>query len=1110
PQNIDADAAFDDKESESEVHVSPSSSDKPKKHDEKAKREAKGKSPVELSTGVRVLSDELEEFSVDSTNRVNAASAPVTAVGPNSTNSFNAASTPVTAVGPNSTNSTNSFNAAGPSDNAVSPNFAIGGKSSFVDPFQYPDDPNMPALEDIIYSDDEEDVGAEADFSNLETSITVSPIPTTRVHKDHPVTQIIGDLSSAPQTRKPKRVQQALKDPSWIKAMQEELLQFKMQKEEGIDYEEVFALVARIEGLRLFLAYASFMGFMVYQMDVKSAFLYETIKEEVYVYQSPGFEDLDYPDKVHMDDIIFGSINKGLCKAFEKLMKDKFQMSSMGELTFFLGLQVKQNDNGIFISQDKYVAEILRKFGLTDRKSASTPIDNEKPLLKDPDGEDVDVHIYRSMIGSLMYLTSSRPDIMFAICACARFQVAPKVLHLHAVKRIFRLIITAISSKLMLFGLTIDAAYLMLLGHKYALMVNPTIYVSCIKQFWTSVSIKNSNDVVRLQALIDRKKVIITEDTIRQYLRLDDAAGVDCLPNEEIFAELASMGYEKSSIKLTFYKAFFSAQWKFLIYIIFDDLSSHNTKYTSPALIQKVFANIKRTGKGFSEVDTPLFDGMLVQQQVQDVEDATEDEDDNNAVSTKPTLPSPTPATPPPSPTQEHILSPPQTQIAQPLSPPLQQPLQTTDNSQSLMTLLNTLLKTCATLTKQVANLEQDKIAQAIEIIKLKQRVRRRMHPNKGEIAKLDADEDVTLVDTEEDINADVQGRLVESQAKVYHLDLQHAEKVISMQDPDEAEPVKVEEVIEVVTAAKLMTKVVTAAQVPKASALRKRRGVVIQDPKEIATALVSVHLEVKFKDKGKGILIKEPKPLKRQAQIKQDEAFARQLEAKLNANINWDDVMEQAKRKEKQNKTVMRYQALKRKHITKTQARKNMMIYLKNMAGFKMDFFKAKKQKIDEETEELKTYLQIIANDDDDDDDVYTEATPLALKRRLGDALEACSRKISIFRAKEFSDDFLLNTLKIMFEKPNIEASIWRDQRDRHGLAKVKSLKLFKSCRVHIITLITTQMILLVEKKYPLTRFTLEQMLNNVRLEVEEESEMSLELLRLVRRQLQEGYIPD
>nr|GEY80305.1 hypothetical protein [Tanacetum cinerariifolium] len=194
------------------------------------------------------------------------------------------------------------------------------------------------------------------------------------------------------------------------------------EDKEGIDYEKVFAPVARIEAIRLFLAYASFMGFMVYQMDVKSAFLYGTIKEEVYVCQPPGFKDPDYHDKIYVDDIIFGSTNKDLCKAFEKLIKDKFQMSLMGELTFFLDKKVKQKLDGIFISHDIYVAEILRKFGLTYGKSASTSIDTEKPLIKDPDGEDVDLHTYRSMIGSLMYLTSSRPNIMFAVYACAHFQ----------------------------------------------------------------------------------------------------------------------------------------------------------------------------------------------------------------------------------------------------------------------------------------------------------------------------------------------------------------------------------------------------------------------------------------------------------------------------------------------------------------------------------------------------------------------------------------------------------------------------------------------------------------------------------------------------------------
>ncbi|GJS41352.1 putative ribonuclease H-like domain-containing protein [Tanacetum coccineum] len=142
--------------------------------------------------------------------------------------------------------------------------------------------------------------------------------------------------------------------------------------------------------------------------------------------------------QVYVDDIIFGSTKKSLCTEFEQMMHKRFQMSSMGELTFFLGLQVKQKDDGIFISQDKYVADILKKFDFATVKTASTPMETNKALLKDEEAADVDVHLYRSMIGSLMYLTASRPDIMFAVCACARFQVTPKTSHLHAVKRIFR------------------------------------------------------------------------------------------------------------------------------------------------------------------------------------------------------------------------------------------------------------------------------------------------------------------------------------------------------------------------------------------------------------------------------------------------------------------------------------------------------------------------------------------------------------------------------------------------------------------------------------------------------------------------------------------------
>ncbi|GJR99164.1 putative ribonuclease H-like domain-containing protein [Tanacetum coccineum] len=449
------------------------------------------------------------------------------------------------------TNSTNRLN-------TVSPSVSAAGQS--FDNNDLPTDPLMPDLEDStgIFRGayDDEDVGAEADLNNLETTMNVSPIPTTRIHKDHPKDQIIGDINSAIQTRRminfseenamvsyiskqrrtnhkdyqnclfayflsqiePKKVIQALTDPSWIEAMQEELLQFKLQKvwtlvdlpkgkraigtkwvyrnkkdergivvrnkarlvaqgytqEERIDYDEVFAPVARIEAIRLFLAYALFMGFIVYQMDMKSAFLYGTIKEVVYVCQPPGFEDPQFLDKVYkvekdlfglhqaprawyetlstylikngfkrgtidktlfikkdkgdillvhvyVDDIIFGSTKKSLCVEFEQMMHKRFQMSSMGELTFFLGLQVQQKHDGIFISQDKYVVDILKKFDFITVKTASTPMEPNKALVKDEEADSVDVHLYRSMIGSLMYLTASRPDITFAVCACARY-----------------------------------------------------------------------------------------------------------------------------------------------------------------------------------------------------------------------------------------------------------------------------------------------------------------------------------------------------------------------------------------------------------------------------------------------------------------------------------------------------------------------------------------------------------------------------------------------------------------------------------------------------------------------------------------------------------------
>ncbi|GKE30265.1 putative ribonuclease H-like domain-containing protein, partial [Tanacetum coccineum] len=219
-------------------------------------------------------------------------------------------------------------------------------------------------------------------------------------------------------------------------------------QEEGINYDEVFATVARIEEIRLFLAYASFKDFVAYQMDVKSDFLYGKIEEEVYVSQPPGFEDSYFPNRVYKVENALYELHQAPRAWYETLstylLDNGFQRGKINKTLFIrrdkgdILTASKAEEDEIFISQEKYVIEILKKFGFSDVKTASTPMETQKSLLKDEDGEEVDVHLYRSMIGSLMYLIYSRHDIMFAVCACARYQVNLKVSHLHAMKRIFR------------------------------------------------------------------------------------------------------------------------------------------------------------------------------------------------------------------------------------------------------------------------------------------------------------------------------------------------------------------------------------------------------------------------------------------------------------------------------------------------------------------------------------------------------------------------------------------------------------------------------------------------------------------------------------------------
>ncbi|GJT99441.1 putative ribonuclease H-like domain-containing protein [Tanacetum coccineum] len=319
----------------------------------------------------------------------------------NSSNGINTVSTPVSTAGP-------SFDTGVPSTpvNTAGPSISTANESKeqlferfspFKNTFTLPPVPNISLMDNTgIFGNayDDEDVEEEVDMNNAIGNKWVF-----RNKKDERVIVVKNKARLVAQGH---------------------------TQEEGIDYDEVFAPIARIKAIRLFLSYASFKDFVVYQMDVNSAFLYGKIEEEVGQIDKTFFikrhKDDIMLEQVYVDDIIFGSTKKQMSNEFETLMHDKFQMSSMGELSFFLGLRVKHKSDGIFISQDKYVAEILKKFDFASIKTASTPMETNKALVKDEEAKDVDVHLYRSMIGSLMYLKAFRPDIMFAVCACAWFQ----------------------------------------------------------------------------------------------------------------------------------------------------------------------------------------------------------------------------------------------------------------------------------------------------------------------------------------------------------------------------------------------------------------------------------------------------------------------------------------------------------------------------------------------------------------------------------------------------------------------------------------------------------------------------------------------------------------
>ncbi|GJW12324.1 putative reverse transcriptase domain-containing protein [Tanacetum coccineum] len=527
------------------------------------------------------------------------------------------------------------------------------------------------------------------------------------------------------------------------------------------------------------------------------------------------------------DNIIFGSTKKSLCKIFEQIMHKRFQMSSMGELTFFLGLQVKQKEDGIFISQDKYIGEILKKFVFSSIRTASTPMKTNKALTKYKDGEDVDIHLYRSMIGSLMYLTSSKPDIMFSVCACSRFQVQPKVSHLNAVKRIFRylegrpklglwypkespfileafldsdytgasldrksttescqflglrLISWQCKKQNVVANSTTEAEYIAAShccgqnpvyhsktkhieirhhfirdSYKKTLIEMVKIhtdynvtdlltkafdvtrfqfliasiglelqgylfndgYADLVRMlFWNTATSKIINSVKQIHAIVDGKAVVISESSVRSDLLFNDEDGVTCLTNDEIFENLALMGYEQLSTKLTFQKApQTKAHQTAISQIVFheahiDQIPPSPTTYQRKRKTQKR----KRTKKDteLPQTSMPLDHG------------ADEGIDTGGSLRRQETmggrmeqtfeLTDNVPSTPNDSPlTGGYILG-----------------------SDEGRMKLDELITLCTKLSKQVLDLEKEKDAQAVEILNLKKRVKKLERKRKSSIS---------------------------------------------------------------------------------------------------------------------------------------------------------------------------------------------------------------------------------------------------------------------------------------------------------------------------------------------------------------------------------------
>ncbi|GJV92881.1 retrovirus-related pol polyprotein from transposon TNT 1-94 [Tanacetum coccineum] len=768
--------------------------------------------------------------------------------------------------------------------------------------------------------------------------------------------------------------------------------------EEWITYDEVFAPVARIKAIRLFLAYASFKDFVVYQMDVKGAFLYGKIEEEVYVYQPPGFRDLDFPDRVYKVEKAMYGLHQAPRARYETLstylLDNQFQRGKIDKTLFikrFKGLQVQQKKAGIFISQDKYVGEILMKFGFTEVKTASTPMETQKPLLKDEDGKEVVVHMYRSMIGSLMYLISSRPDIMFAVLKRST-KIRPLVskrftfdlvaytdsdyagASLDRKSTTGELLVILNTAELMLLTFYKKSVRLMmekLIGMEFELML-----------FWSSVVAKTINGEVQLHALVDGKRIIITETSCLSPKTIawnefssTMASAIICLATNQKF-NFSTLIFDSMVRNLD------NLSGKFLMYPReFTSMDTEMPQSSGPT--KHVADEAVHKERGDSLVRAATTASSL---------EAEQDSGNIDKTQSKVTLNEP---------------NFPGTSSGSGLS-----------GEDSLT--LKELMELCTNLQQRVLDLEKTKTTQAEEIVSLKRKVKKLEHKKRSRthmlkrLRKVGATARVEFSGGEESLGEDAS-----KQGRINDIDADDDITRVSVHDVNVS--AGKEEVVEVINTAKLIidvarvsaasdkvstpdagttvsvatTTITTVKEITLAQALAnlkstkpKAKGIAFREPGESTTTTTPI--PSKIQDKGKAKMI-EPEPVKKlskkdqlkldeeialklQAEIDEEERIARAEEEKIDeANIAWDDIQakvdadyqlaERLQAEEQEQFTIEQKATLfkelleqRRKHFaakraeekrnkppTKNQQKKTMITYLKNMEGWKHKDLKSK-----------------------------------------------------------------------------------------------------------------------------------------------------------------------